>query len=149
MCDISWNSHNPNTILSTWQALNKCLLMDSFLYLHPFGSSGFELSIGGKAMPCHSNGLIWTARPPGRYYLGRWAFCFPETPQGVSCTDVAMERKAILSDTFWKLWCICCIQPIRTQVVIESVLYSLGLKESWKYNSSCIPICFLLCSGTI
>lgn len=40
-----------------WQALNKCLLVDSFLHLHPFDSSDFELSISEKAMPWASKGL--------------------------------------------------------------------------------------------
>ena len=57
MCDISSHSHIPNTIPSMWQALNKCLLVDSFLHLHPFDSSDFELSISEKAMPRASKGL--------------------------------------------------------------------------------------------
>lgn len=57
MCHISSHSHIPNTIPSMWQALNKCLLVDSFLHLCPFDSSDSELSISEKAMPWASNGL--------------------------------------------------------------------------------------------
>lgn len=104
ICDISWHFH----ILNTMHPHGKFSInVYSFFHLHSLICLILSYILVKKLCPGIPMG---TGKTSGRYYLGRWAFCFPETCRVCLIHTRHWKGKLLQYDIFWKLWCICCLQ---------------------------------------